>query len=172
LIIGGAAALIVRNALGAMVITLIATAIMVGLQLGTRRNYAPASIDARPLGGAAAYDSSGNTGFWFDSWTIGSDYVDGAGNVVDIDQQYCARAIYSDDDFGQRPDETYADYNARTEIRYQEQQGDYKTCLRRLHARHCRVEFLRRRTPTSSLQTSTRSRGRAVRSCSSEAPGS
>ncbi|AWK76206.1 hypothetical protein CBI38_32430 (plasmid) [Rhodococcus oxybenzonivorans] len=116
-------------------------AIMVGLQLGARPHYAPASIDARPLSGAAAYASSGNTGYWFDSCSIGSDYVDVGGNVVDIDQQHCARAIYSDDDFGQRPDETYADYNARTENLYQEQQRDFDTCLRTQGADHFEVRY-------------------------------
>ncbi|MCQ4122728.1 ABC transporter permease [Rhodococcus tibetensis] len=141
LIIGSAAALIVRNTLGAMVITLVATAsIMVGLQLGARPHYAPTSIEARPLSGAAAYASSGNIGFWFDSWTVGSDYVNADGSIVDIDREQCDRAFYSDD-FGQHPDETYADYNARTEILYQQQQRDYEGCLRAQGADHFEVRY-------------------------------
>ncbi|MFD7011681.1 ABC transporter permease [Rhodococcus jostii] len=141
LIIGSAAALIVRNTLGAMVIALVVpVAIMVGLQLGVRPHYAPARIEAQSLSGAAGYASHEDNGFWFDSWTVGSDYVDAGGNVVDIDQQQCARAFYSDD-IGQRPDETYADYNARNEILYQQQQRDHEACLRAQGADHFELRY-------------------------------
>ncbi|MFD6894967.1 ABC transporter permease [Rhodococcus sp. NPDC060086] len=141
LIVGTTAALIVRNTLGAMVITLIGTvSVMVGLQLAARPHYAPPSIDVRPLSGAAPYVSYGDADFWFNSWTIGSDYVDESGNIVEIDYDECTRMSYNDN-FDQRPEETYAEYTARADLLYEQHQQNYSACLRAQGADHFEVRY-------------------------------
>ncbi|TQF69382.1 ABC transporter permease [Rhodococcus spelaei] len=141
LILGSAFALVIRHTVGAMVLTLIvATAGMVGLQVGARPHYAPASIEARPLDGSAQYVAYASSGASFPGWTIGSGYVNTAGDPVAVDYASCEQA-YAVDYVEGRPDETVAEYEARSDELFEEQQRAFTDCLRGQGADHLEVRY-------------------------------
>lgn len=148
LILGSGVALVLRNTIGAMVVTLIAMSVLlVGFQFGARPHYTVATVRAQALGwsgGAAAY-SDGQFLRSYDaaddprSWQLDSNYVDPEGNAVPIDYPRCATAY--EDDWAQRPDETFAEYETRGEAIAARQQVEFTECLRAQGADHFEIRY-------------------------------
>lgn len=111
LVVGALVGLLLRNLLGAMVVTLVAvTAVMVGFQAAARPHYATPVVDQRGLEDQtrpALYMMAESGAV---AWILRSGYVDSNGQNVDFDPSKCAQ---TNSDWGQRPDETFAEYRAR-----------------------------------------------------------
>lgn len=139
LAMGSFLALLVRNTLAAMVVTLIAmSAVLVGFQADVRQHYTTSIVEARPLGwmnGAASY-APDDTSYWL----LRSGYVDSEGNYVDIDMSKCDW-IGEYADWDPRPDETGAQFAARQEILRTEQNRDINACLQRHGADHFEIRY-------------------------------
>lgn len=115
LMIGSLLALLLRNTIGAMVVTLIvAVGLLVALPTAVRQHYAAPSVETKQLSavsGPAEYMSFRES----NRWTIDQNYVDADGNVVDIDYRLCAPADSFWDEMTQRSDETYGDWLIRSD---------------------------------------------------------
>lgn len=139
LVMGSFLALLLRNSLGAMAMTLIAmSAVLVGFQVDARPHYATLVVDTRPIdwmNGAASYIPDDRS-----YWLLRSGYVDSEGNYVDIDMSKCDW-IGEHADWDPRPDETGAQFAARQEILRTEQNRDVNACIRRLGADHFEVRY-------------------------------
>ncbi|WP_137873365.1 ABC transporter permease [Rhodococcus sp. Q] len=148
LILGSGVALLLRNTIGAMVVTLIAMSVLlVGFQFGARPHYTAATVHAQPLGwssGAAAY-SDGQLLRSYDaaddprSWQLDSNYVDTDGNAVPIDYNRC-ETVY-EEDWQQQPDETFAEYETRRNSLETQQEARYTACLRAQGADHFEIRY-------------------------------
>ncbi|WP_137722934.1 ABC transporter permease [Prescottella subtropica] len=128
LAVGSCLALLLRNTLGAMVITLIATtAVLVGFQLGARPHYATPRVEVQALGSnpyGAQYTSDNEA-----KWTIGSAYVDANGRDVDFDYSSCTH-VWNNPEWEQRPDETGAEYEERRDVVQATTNREFATCQR------------------------------------------
>ncbi|CRK51952.1 ABC transporter transmembrane protein [Rhodococcus sp. RD6.2] len=148
LILGSGVALLLRNTIGAMVVTLIAMSVLlVGFQFGARPHYAAVTVRAQPLGwsgGYVAYSDSQFVGAYDAaddprSWQLDSNYVDADGNAVPIDYSHCA-TVY-EENWQQRPEETFAEYETRQDAIESQQQLRYTECLRAQGADHFEVRY-------------------------------
>ncbi|GAB2634197.1 ABC transporter permease [Prescottella soli] len=142
LILGSCVALLLRNTLGAMSVTVIAmAAVLVGFQAGARPHYAEATVDSHALdsrtGRYVSYEPS-NDGFA--SWILSSGLVDVGGRPVRIDYDTCDLSYWSSEE-NERPDETLAAYNARMDAVWAAQERQYTDCLREHGADHYEVRY-------------------------------
>ncbi|WP_305093151.1 ABC transporter permease [Prescottella sp. R16] len=139
LTVGSCLALLLRNTLGAMVLTLIATtAVLVGFQVVARPYYATPRVEVQELGsnpyGAQYASDIGAT------WTIGSAYVDTNGRDVDFDYSNCNH-VWNNLGWEQRPDETRAEYDARTDLLIEQQNREFADCQRAQGIDHFEVRY-------------------------------
>ncbi|WP_430334850.1 ABC transporter permease [Rhodococcus sp. ACT016] len=142
LILGSCLALLLRNTLGAMAVTVIAMAtVLVGFQVGARPHYAEAVVDRHAMdsstGRYVSYEPSNDR---FTSWVLSSGLVDANGKTARIDYATCdlTYSSYEEDD---RPDETRADYDSRMDALWAEQNRQYIECLRAQGADHYEVRY-------------------------------
>jgi len=139
LVMGSLLALLLRNTLGAMTVTLIAmAAVLVGLQVEARPHYTTPTVETRALDwmdGAAAYIPD-NMSYWL----LRSGYADSEGNYVDIDLSSCYW-VGENADWSPRPDETGAQFAARQEILQSDQNRDISACIQRQGADHFEVRY-------------------------------
>lgn len=139
LVIGSSAALLLRNTIGAMAITLVATsAVLVALPILVREHYATPVVDRMALetsesNRSVAYEMN-SIEIERPSWTVDSYFADSAGNRVDLPYDACSA---DDRDWpGPAPDETTAAYDARVDAFLDERSGTRIECLRSLGADH------------------------------------
>lgn len=141
LILGSAAALLLRNTIGAMVVTLVAlAAILVGFQVGARPHYATATVEARPLDLSNQFLAYPRDTPNLTSWLLDSGYVDAGGRSVAIDFSRCA-TVGPGPRWEQSPDETFAQYETRQaalEVVAQREQAD---CVRAQGADRFEIRF-------------------------------
>ncbi|CAM2844888.1 ABC transporter permease [Prescottella defluvii] len=131
LILGSLLGMLLRNTLGAMTVTLVAmTALLVGFQVEARPQYATPVVETRPLDnlGHPSYstpdiESGGPV------WILSAGYVDAAGRSIDLDHAVCNEAA-AGNDWGQRPDETLAAYEARQDSIAADQDRVFTECRR------------------------------------------
>lgn len=139
LVMGSFLALLVRNTLAAMVVTLIAmSAVLVGFQVVARPHYATPTVETRTLdwmNGAASYIPDDMS-----YWLLRSGNADAAGNYVDIDLSDC-NWIGEGAEWEPRPDETGAQFAARQEILLTEQNRDINACMLRQGADHFELRY-------------------------------
>ncbi|QBJ96436.1 ABC transporter permease [Rhodococcus sp. ABRD24] len=131
LILGSLAALLLRNTLGAMVVTLAAMcAVTVSFQLGARPHYTAPAVEAQTIDGpgrTVAYrpdDENRNV------WLLSSGFVDADGKGVEFDYSECGQ-IGGDEDWGQRPDETLTEYEAREDAINAAMNHEFTACQER-----------------------------------------
>ncbi|WFR73011.1 ABC transporter permease [Prescottella defluvii] len=128
LILGSAIALLLRNTLGSMVVTLIAmAALMVGFQFEVRPQYTTPVVESQPLGylsHAVVYTPDIEP-----VWILNSGYVDADGRSVDMDYFACDQEGV-ENTWEQRPDETFAEYEARQDVISAEQEREFIACQR------------------------------------------
>lgn len=141
LMVGSLIALLLRNTIGAMVLTL---AVTVGLLVLTstvvRQHYGTPlvqtlpTVDALYTGGYADYGSTPR-------WIVDRNYVDADGNVVEVDYEKCT----SDDSYwnetAQRPDETFSDWQARSDELYAIQREQQTTCYTQQGIDHYEIAY-------------------------------
>lgn len=139
LILGSAIALLLRNTLGSMVVTLIAmAALMVGFQFEARPQYATPVVESRPLG----YPGHGvvYTPDVEPVWILNSGYVDADGRSVDMDYFACDQPG-AENPWEQRPDETFAEYESRQDAIYAAQDREFTACQRAQGIDHFEARF-------------------------------
>lgn len=127
LVVGSLAALILRNTLGSMVVTLVAVAaFMIGFQFGARPHYASPVVEARSLDSQyrVAYTTDDET-----IWQLSEGYVDAQGRRAEFDYRKCNQ-IGENYEWSQRPDETLAAYEAREATMIGMQDREFAACQR------------------------------------------
>ncbi|UNQ34989.1 ABC transporter permease [Prescottella equi] len=138
LVLGSLAALLLRNTLGSMVVTLVAvSAFMLGFQFGARPHYASPVVEARPLDAQyrVAYTSDQGS-----VWQLSEGYVDAQGRRVEFDYRKCNQ-IGENLEWSQRPDETLADYEAREATMIATQDREFEACQRAQGLDHYEVRY-------------------------------
>ncbi|WP_433608511.1 ABC transporter permease [Prescottella agglutinans] len=129
LVLGSCLALLIRHTLGAMAVTLVATtALLVGFQWVARPHYASATVEAQPnlsRGPSVPHTSDVGGGIWW----LSSGFVDSEGRDVEFDYSKCGQ-IGGDADWGQRADETLAEYRAREDAINADMDRQYTACQR------------------------------------------
>lgn len=141
LILGSCAALVLRNTIGAMVLTLVAmAAVLVGFQVGARPHYATATVEVRHLDLSNQFLAYPRDTPNLTSWLLDWGYVDAAGRSVAIDFSRCA-TVGSDPDWQQRPDETFAQYETRQDALEVVAQREHADCVRAQGADRHEIRF-------------------------------
>ncbi|MDH6283734.1 ABC transporter permease [Prescottella agglutinans] len=142
LILGSCVALLLRNTLGAMAVTVIAiSAVLVGFQLGARPHYATASVERQEVGHSAIYTAYQRPDDRWTAWDLSWGPVDAGGAAVRIDYDRCNPSYDYGVDDDQRPDETRAEYDARMEPVWTAQDRAYTDCLRAQGADHYETRY-------------------------------
>lgn len=141
LMIGSTRALLLRHTIGAMVLTLIATVgLSVLVSTTVRQHYATPLVQSQPIGDlvqSGEFVSYGPAS----RWNIDQNYVDLDGNVVDIDYALCAKDESFWNEIQQRPEETYADWERRSDALNQEQIVRHNQCIERQGADRFEIEY-------------------------------
>lgn len=139
LTIGATAALLVRNTIGAMMITVVCTTAMIIIfPLSIREHYASPDITRQALeisesNASVAYemnpDNTERPG-----WKVGTHYVDSAGAQVDLGYDECSR---NDNDWPEpADDETTSNFDDRVDAYIEESDRIRIACLRDLGIDH------------------------------------
>ncbi|SNT50141.1 hypothetical protein [Rhodococcoides kyotonense] len=126
LIIGSLFALWVRHTIAAMVLTLVTVVgLLVLVSVGIRPHYAAPLVQVSPL-----YDVAGTGEYIGGSarWIVDANYVDAAGNKLTIDYSLCDGGTYWNE-AEQRPDETYAEWQVRSDAINQREITRYSECI-------------------------------------------
>ncbi|QCB51574.1 ABC transporter permease [Rhodococcus sp. PAMC28707] len=139
LVIGSTAALLLRNTIGAMVVTMVATvAVIIAFPSLVREHYATPEVDRLTLemsesGRSVAYEVAPSD-VQRASWMVDSYYADVAGRRIDLPYDACS----SEDDIWPDPreDETTADYNDRVDAFLTARSEARVACLTELGADH------------------------------------
>lgn len=138
LVLGGLVALLLRNTLGSMVVVLVAmSALMVGFQFGARPHYASPIVEARPLWSEDRVDYMSDNE---PVWQLRSGYADAQGRAVDLDYGKCSK-IWEVPAQEQRPDETFAEYEARQAPVIAAQEREFDACRRAQGVDHYEIRF-------------------------------
>lgn len=144
LLIGTTFALLLRNTIGAMVLTLVTmVSILVAFPTVLREQYATPEIEELELtsqfygGSSATYSSSSDIPM--PRWIVGSDYIDLNGQPVTVGWDTC---VPSGENWPEpSPDETTAEYEARVEAFSRDATAQRVDCLRGLGIDHFENRF-------------------------------
>ena len=139
LVIGSSAALLLRNTIGAMIVTLIATvAVIVAFPTVVREHYATPEVrhltlDASESGRSVAYAMDPSE-IERPSWPVDSYYANNSGERLDLPSGACP---FDDGQWPEpRPDETTADFDLRLDAFIANRSQVRMDCLRSLGADH------------------------------------
>ncbi|SDD21268.1 ABC transporter permease [Rhodococcus tukisamuensis] len=141
LILGSCAALVLRNTIGAMVVTLVAmSAVLIGFHVAARPHYATATVEVRPLDLSNQFLAYPQDTANLTSWLLDTGYVDAEGRAVAIDYSRCA-TVGSSAGWDQRPEETFAQYEIRRDALVVVEQREHADCLRAQGADRFEIRF-------------------------------
>lgn len=139
LVVGSSAALLLRNTIGAMVVTVVASvAVVVALPTLVREHYATPEVDRMTLetsesGRSVAYEMNPSE-IDRPSWVVDSYFADAAGERVDLPYGVCWSADDMWPEAGEN--ETTADFDARVDAFLDERSLVRVECLRAQGADH------------------------------------
>lgn len=139
LIVGSSTALLLRNTIGAMIVTLVATTVAIFIFPALlREHYAKPEVDRLTLemsesGRSVAYEMDPSD-VLHPSWTVDAYYADAAGERVDLPYDVCSTM----NDFWPEPgqDETTSDFDNRFDAFMAERSRVRIECLRAQGADH------------------------------------
>ncbi|NMM90129.1 ABC transporter permease [Rhodococcus sp. SRB_17] len=143
LMLGAALALLVRSSIGAMALTIAGVVgVLVMFQVVARPHYAPLSVDASPINGGVTYMSAPDVFVRSVNWEIDQGYVDVRGNFVDLRNDECTWGGSGEGNpYGQRPEETGAEFNVRVDAFYAQQEQEMEACLREQGVDHLETRY-------------------------------